>query len=96
MNLLKVDLKMHKDSTLWNINSSYHDRIPYSMVLLTVMHVIKSIFKLLAPGRFELNFQYMIFKLILIIDGSGMLCEIAHRILLTISQYCLVPSSNTS
>ena len=31
----------------------------------------------LAPGRFEWNFRYVIFKWILVIDGWGICCEIA-------------------
>ena len=31
----------------------------------------------LAPGKFELNFRYVILKWILVIDGSGISCEIA-------------------
>ena len=30
-----------------------------------------------APGKFELNFRYVIFKRILVIDGWGISCEIA-------------------
>ena len=30
-----------------------------------------------APGRFEWNFRFVIFKRILLIDGSGISCEIA-------------------
>ena len=33
----------------------------------------------LAPGRFKLNFRWVIFKLILIINGWGISCEIALR-----------------
>ena len=33
----------------------------------------------LHPGRFELNFRWVIFKLILVIGGWGMTCEIAVR-----------------
>ena len=31
----------------------------------------------LSPGKFEWNFRYVIFKQILLIDGSGISCEIA-------------------
>ena len=31
----------------------------------------------LAPGKFELSFRFVIFKQILMIDGRGILCEIA-------------------
>ena len=31
----------------------------------------------LAPGKFEWNFKNVIFKQILVIDGSGISCEIA-------------------
>ena len=31
----------------------------------------------LAPGRFELNYRYVIFKLVLVIDGWGIFCVIA-------------------
>ena len=31
----------------------------------------------LAPGKFEWNFRYVIFKQILVIDGWGISCEIA-------------------
>ena len=31
----------------------------------------------LAPGKFEWNFGYVILKLILVIDGWGICCEIA-------------------
>ena len=34
------------------------------------------LFKSLAPGRFEWNFRYVIFKQILVIDGWGICCEI--------------------
>ena len=30
-----------------------------------------------APGKFEWNFRYVIFKRILVIDGWGISCEIA-------------------
>ena len=29
------------------------------------------------PGKFELNFRYVIFKRILVIDGCGISCELA-------------------
>ena len=35
-------------------------------------------FNSLAPGKFELNFRYVIFKRILVIDGWGIACEIAQ------------------
>ena len=31
----------------------------------------------LAPGKFEWNFRYVIFKWTLVIDGRGISCEIA-------------------
>ena len=31
----------------------------------------------LAPGKFEWNFRYLIFKWILVVDGWGIPCEIA-------------------
>ena len=34
-------------------------------------------FNSLAPGKFEWNFRYVIFKWILVIDGWGISCEIA-------------------
>ena len=34
-------------------------------------------FNSLAPGKFELNFRYVIFKWILVIDGWGISCEIS-------------------
>ena len=34
-------------------------------------------FNSLAPGKFEWNFRYVIFKQILVIDGWGISCEIA-------------------
>ena len=36
-----------------------------------------SIFNSLAPGKFEWNFRYVIFKWILVTDGWGISCEIA-------------------
>ena len=38
---------------------------------------IKQRFNLLAPGKFKWNFEYVIFKQILVIDGWGIACEIA-------------------
>ena len=35
------------------------------------------LFNSLAPGKFELNFRYVIFKQILLIDGWGISCETA-------------------
>ena len=35
-------------------------------------------FNSLAPGKFEWNFTYVIFKRILVIDGWGFSCEIAR------------------
>ena len=37
---------------------------------------IKPAINSLVPGKFELNFRYMIFKRILVIDGWGISCEI--------------------
>ena len=37
----------------------------------------KKQFDSLAPGKFEWNFRYVIFKQILVIDGWGISCEIA-------------------
>ena len=34
-------------------------------------------FNSLAPGKFEGNYRYVIFKQILVIDGWGISCEIA-------------------
>ena len=46
----------------------------------------------LRPRRFELNFRYVIFKLILMIDGWGASCEFTfrwcHWTSLVISQHC--------
>ena len=39
-----------------------------------VMHFLTNS---LAPGKFEWNFRYVIFKWILVIDGWGISCEIA-------------------
>ena len=35
-------------------------------------------FNSLAPGKFECNFRYVIFQVILVIDGWGISCEIAQ------------------
>ena len=33
----------------------------------------------LAPGKFEWNFRYLIFQIILVVDGWGISCELALR-----------------
>ena len=38
---------------------------------------VKPLFNSLAPGKFEWNFRYVIFKWILVIDGWGISFEIA-------------------
>ena len=40
--------------------------------------VMEDSFLTLAPGRFEWNFRYVIFKQILLIDGWGISCEIVQ------------------
>ena len=48
---------------------------PLSGVFYLFEWVISS-FNSLAPGKFEWNFRYVIFKQILVIDGWGISCEI--------------------
>ena len=44
-----------------------------TLIMITTLVVFNS----LAPGKFEWNFRYVIFKWILVIDGWGISCEIA-------------------
>ena len=50
---------------------------PLSDVFYLFGWVISS-FNSLAPGKFEWNFRYKIFKQILVIDGWGISCEIVQ------------------
>ena len=45
------------------------------LLVWLILHSINS----LAPGKFELNFRYLIFQIILVIDGWGIPCELALR-----------------
>ena len=45
--------------------------------VLSVLKHHRGIFNSLAPGKFEWNFRYVIFKGILVIDDWGISCEIA-------------------
>ena len=55
-------------------SSRYDDRLIVAQIIY-----IKPYGKItsLAPGKFEWNFRYVIFKRILVIDGCGISCEIA-------------------
>ena len=51
----------------------------------------------LATGKFELNFRYLIFPIIQVIDGGGIFCELSYRWMslnLTDDKSVLVPSGN--
>ena len=50
-------------------------------VVATRWHALSQMimFNSLAPGKFEWNFRYLIFKIILVIDGWGISCEFALR-----------------
>ena len=45
--------------------------------LETICEYHSTVFNSLAPGKFEWNFRYVIFKQILVSDGWGISCEIA-------------------
>ena len=50
------------------------------MISLSIVEMLFALiltFNSLAPGKFEWNFGYVIFKWILVIDGWGICCEIA-------------------
>ena len=50
------------------------DTLPHSEPkLMSKIQILNS----LAPGKFEWNFRYVIFKWILVVDGWGISCEIA-------------------
>ena len=50
---------------------------PVRQQVVTWTNVTAGSLNSLAPGKFEWNFIYVIFKLILVIDGWGISCEIA-------------------
>ena len=59
------------------IRASHHDILPSLSSSSPEKHYRCTHINSLAPGRFEWNFRYIIFKWILVIDGWGISCEIA-------------------
>ena len=64
--------KMKKFS-IWKIHHAV-----YSWTTIRYkIHVLLICFNPLAPGRFKVNFRWVIFKLILVVNGWGISCETA-------------------
>ena len=76
------------DLTSWSYDSSIHSKTDYfyqqdllqdwfAVSTCTSWQALLLHFNSLAPGRFKVNFRWVIFKLILVVNGWVMSCETA-------------------